>query len=153
MYINKGKFQKNVFFGPTYSILAFLIAISPIWGRKKNFFKVWHVGTQNLRLEMLITAQKSVFNFDHPSRRKCPICAKIQPFCSKGHFWSVLGHFLWLGWSKLKTDFCAVISISSFKFWVPTCHTLKKFFFGPQIGLIAIKIAQIANLNDQKFGF
>ena len=107
---------------------------SPYLRSEKKIAKVWHVGTQNLKLEMLITVQKSVFNLDHPSQRKCPICAKIQPFCSKGHFWSVLGHFLWLGWSKLKTDFCAVISISSFKFWVPTCHTLKKFFFGPQIG-------------------
>ena len=132
------------FFGPTYSILAFLIVISPIWGRKKNFFKVWHVGTQNLKLEMLITAQKSVFNFDNPSRRKCPKHTKIQPFGSKHHFWLVFGHFLRLGWSKFKMDFCAVISISSLKFWVPTCHTLNKTILRPQIGLIAIKRTKLS---------
>ena len=143
MYINKAKFQKNVFFCPTYSILAFLIAISPIWGHKKNFFKVWHVGTQNLRLEMLITAQKSVFNFDHPSRRKCPKTNQKWRFEPNGWILVCFGHFLRLGLSKLKTDFCAVISISSLKFWVPTCHTLKKFFLRPQIGLFAIKKAKI----------
>ena len=30
---------------------------------------------------------------------------------------------------------------------------IEDFFLGPQIGLIAIKIAQIGNLNDPKFGF
>ena len=63
---------------------------------------------------------------------KCArICVYDQkwPFEQNGWILAHIGHFLRLGWSKLKMDFCAVISISSFKFWVPTCHTLKAFFF------------------------
>merc|ERR1712208_177592 len=96
--------------------------------RSKIYFsKVWHVGTQNLKLEMLFTTQKSVFNFEHPSRRKYPKCDQkwlIKPNCQ---IWTHLGHFLRVGSSKFKTDFCVVTSILSFKFRVPTCHTFEKF--------------------------
>ena len=50
----------------------------PFLGSKFFFFKVWHVGTQNLKLEMLNQMQKTVFNFDHRSPRKCPKRSKIQ---------------------------------------------------------------------------
>ena len=108
---------------------------SPIWGQKINFSKVWHVGTLNLKLRMLVTTQKSVLNFELPTLRKRPKCVQIWQFGLISHFWSHFGYFLRLGCSKLKTDFCVVTSIPSFKFRVPTCHTFEKFIFWPHIGL------------------
>ena len=53
-------------------VLPLFFSAGPISGQKMNFSKVWHVGTQNLKLEMLVTTQKSVFNFELPSRRNSP---------------------------------------------------------------------------------
>ena len=52
-------------------------------------------------------------------------------------FFGYFGHFLRLRRSKLKTESTIAFSISSLKFWIPTCHTSEKFFvlvhlFGPK---------------------
>ena len=61
----------------TVSSFQFKIHIGPIEGQKNFVWEVCHVGTQNLKLEMLITMQKSVFNFKLPSLRKWPLSAKF----------------------------------------------------------------------------
>ena len=55
----------------------------------------------------------------------------IRPNCQ---ILALFGRFLSLLSSKLKTDFCIVTSISSFKFLVPTCHTFEKLIFLTYIG-------------------
>ena len=42
------------------------------WTKTKKFSEVWHVGIQNLRLEMLNAMVLSVFNLDLRSLRKWP---------------------------------------------------------------------------------
>ena len=42
---------------------------------------------------------------------------------------ALIGHFLRLVSLKLKTVCCILISILSFKFWVPTWHSFETWFF------------------------
>ena len=59
----------------TMSSFKFKIHNGPIEGQTIFVSEVCHVGTQNLKLQMLITMQKSIFNFELPSMRKCPVSA------------------------------------------------------------------------------
>ena len=43
-------------------------------------------------------------------------------------FFGYFGHFLRLRRSKLKTESTIAFSISSLKFWIPTCHTSENLF-------------------------
>ena len=67
-------------------------------------------GYSNLKLEMLITTQKFVFNFELPSLRNAQYVAKFSNLAYK----AIFGPFLRLGWSKLKTDFCVVFTWNVF---------------------------------------
>ena len=74
-------------------------------GLLQKFFKVRHVGTQNLKLELLNSAQKSVFNSDLHSLNKCPKRLKIQPFSPKWLNFEICWTFTWAMVIKIENSF------------------------------------------------
>ena len=61
-------------------------------------------------------------------------------------FFGYFGHFLRLWRSKLKTESTIAFSISSLKFWIPTCHTFKNFCFSPPFW--TKKVVQNKNFSE-----
>ena len=110
---------------------------------KKKFFKVFLVGTLNLCLKEPEKMQKTRNQSDHPRQRKRPKTGKILPNSNFALFLAVFWSFLGPEWSDSSLVFCICSGSLRHKFRVPTRHTLKKFFFWPFKGLLAILKAKL----------
>ena len=117
---------------------------------KKKNFEVQHVGTQNLKLEMLIPMQKSVFNFDHPSLRKWAICIKIQSFWPKRLNFGTYCPFSQARMIEIENGL--LHQDQHLKFQVLSTHMpyFKEFIFSTLFGARPFKSALSPQVNDQK---
>ena len=107
---------------------------------KKNFFKVWVVGTLNLCLKVPKKMRKTRNQSDHPRLRKRPKTVKNRPD-------SNVAYFLSLDWSDSSIVYYIFLGTLRQKLRVPTTHTVKKFF-RPYKGGCAILNGNLGKLKQ-----
>ena len=73
--------------------LLFKIIEPPLQGRKKKFFKIWHVGTPNLCLKVPEQMQKTRDESDYSMLRKCPKTTEKRQNMNLANFWQFLDVF------------------------------------------------------------
>ena len=92
---------------------------APFITRKKNSSDHRVYGTQNDRLELTVSTQKSVLKNMHRVPRYWWKCVGIWPAKPNLH---IFGQFWWYLWTQcifFKPDFCIETVSSSQSFWVP----------------------------------
>ena len=121
----KRKIGFLIFYLPHFSLKKFL---DPFISQKKNSSDYRLHGTQNDRLELTVSTQKSVLKNMHWGLRYWPKRAQIEVAKPNLHILRHFGQYLRTRYVFFKTDFCIETVGSSRSFWVPWSLKRNKFF-------------------------